>query len=89
MARSTPTFAIHADGFSRMVLLAGGMTPRRLGRLVQQLLEIDTYRMAALLGLPAAREASPCWPAPSANWPSWPMPSAAPTATPSRSCWTA
>ncbi|QNP61120.1 DUF3422 family protein [Paenacidovorax monticola] len=51
-------FAIHADGFSRMVLLAGGMTPRRLGRLVQQLLEIETYRMAALLGLPAAREAA-------------------------------
>ncbi len=48
-------FAIHADGFSRMVLLAGGMTPRRLGRLVQRLLEIETYRMAALLGLPAAR----------------------------------
>ncbi|HWP11022.1 MAG TPA: DUF3422 domain-containing protein [Ramlibacter sp.] len=51
-------FAIHADGFSRMVLLAGGMAPRRLGRLVQRLLEIDTYRMAALLGLPAAREAA-------------------------------
>jgi len=50
-------FAIHADGFSRMVLLAGGLPPRRLGRLVQQLLEIETYRMAALLGLPAAREA--------------------------------
>ena len=51
-------FAIHADGFSRMVLLAGSIAPRRLGRLVQRLLEIDTYRMAALLGLPAAREAS-------------------------------
>ncbi|MDP3620233.1 MAG: DUF3422 domain-containing protein [Ramlibacter sp.] len=51
-------FAVHADGFSRMVLLAASLTPRRLGRLVQQLLEIDTYRMAALLGLPAAREAS-------------------------------
>jgi uncharacterized membrane-anchored protein len=68
-------FAIHADGFSRMVLLAGSpdagppqvgsasegglrMSPRRLGRLVQRLLEIDTYRMAALLGLPAAREAA-------------------------------
>src|SRR6185436_18951143 len=51
-------FALHADGFSRMVLLAGSVTPRRLGRLVQQLLEIDGYRMAALLGLPAAREAS-------------------------------
>ena len=31
-------FALHADGCSRMVLLAGGMTPRRLGRLVQRLL---------------------------------------------------
>ena len=51
-------FAIHADGFSRMLVLAGGMTPRRLGRLVQRLLEIETYRMAALLGLPAAREVS-------------------------------
>jgi len=51
-------FAIHADGFSRMVLLAGSIAPRRLGRLVQRLLEIDTYRMAALLGLPAAREAA-------------------------------
>lgn len=51
-------FAMHADGFSRMVLLAGNMSPRRLGRLVQRLLEIETYRMAALLGLPAAREAT-------------------------------
>ena len=51
-------FAIHADGYSRMVLQADGLQPRRLGRLVQRLLEIDTYRMAALLGLPAARESS-------------------------------
>jgi uncharacterized membrane-anchored protein len=51
-------FALHADGFSRVVLLAGNLTQRRLGRLVQRLLEIDTYRMAALLGLPAAREAA-------------------------------
>lgn len=51
-------FAIHADGSSRMVLLADGLPSRRLGRLVQRLLEVDTYRMAALLGLPAARDAS-------------------------------
>ena len=50
-------FALHADGFSRMLVLAGNLSPRRLGRLVQRLLEIETYRMAALLGLPAAREA--------------------------------
>ena len=51
-------FALHADGYTRMVLLAGGMTPRRLGRLVPRLLEVETYRMAALLGLPAARDAA-------------------------------
>lgn len=51
-------FSMRADGFSRMVLLAGALSPRRLGRLVQRLLEIETYRMTALLGLPAAREAS-------------------------------
>lgn len=51
-------FAIQSDGFSRILIFVGDMTPRRLGRLVQRLLEIETYRMAALLGLPAAREAS-------------------------------
>jgi uncharacterized membrane-anchored protein len=51
-------FAIHADGASRMILRTGNMTQRRLGRLVQRLIEIETYRMAALLGLPAARAAS-------------------------------
>ena len=50
-------FAVHADGFSRVVVLAGDMAPRRLGRLVQRLLEIEAYRMAALLGLPPARQA--------------------------------
>ncbi|WP_077032794.1 DUF3422 family protein [Pelomonas sp. KK5] len=50
-------FAIHPDGFSRMLLLRGVLGPRRLGRIVQRLLEIETYRMAALLGLPQAREA--------------------------------
>jgi len=51
-------FQLHPDGYSRLVLLTGSLTPRRQGRLVQQLLEIETYRMAALLGVPAAREAS-------------------------------
>jgi uncharacterized membrane-anchored protein len=57
-ARVFTDFALHADGWSRMVLQAAHLTPRRLGRLVQRLLEIDTYRMAALLGLPAARESA-------------------------------
>ena len=52
-------FAIHADGYSRMLVKpSASVSPRRLGRLVQRLLEIETYRMAALLGLPAARKAA-------------------------------
>ncbi|TFY99829.1 DUF3422 family protein [Ramlibacter rhizophilus] len=50
-------FALHADGFTRMVLLAGDLPPRRLGWLVQQVIEIDSYRMMALLALPVARQA--------------------------------
>jgi len=44
------------DGFARVLLIADGMSPRRLGRAVQRLLEVETYRMMALLGLPMARE---------------------------------
>ena len=50
-------FAIHADGYSRMLVKpSDSISPRRLGRLVQRVLEIETYRMAALLGLPVARK---------------------------------
>ena len=52
-------FAIHADGYSRILVKpSDSISARRLGRLVQRLLEIETYRMAALLGLPAARKAA-------------------------------
>ena len=51
-------FSLLHDGFSRTCVLASDVPRRALGRLVQQLLEIETYCMAALLGLPEAREAS-------------------------------
>ena len=52
-------FAIHADGYSRILVKpSDSISARRLGRLVQRLLEIETYRMGALLGLPAARKAA-------------------------------
>ena len=52
-------FQIGPDGCSRMLLRVGQLSQRRLGRLVQRLLEIETYRMMALLGLPLARSAAP------------------------------
>jgi uncharacterized membrane-anchored protein len=57
--RAYTDFRIHADGFGRMILCDHRMTPRQAGRLVQRLLEIDTYRMMALLALPVARSLSP------------------------------
>jgi uncharacterized membrane-anchored protein len=50
---------IHADGYSRLVVHDQGMTPRQAGRMVQRLLEIDTYRMLALLALPVSRALAP------------------------------
>lgn len=52
-------FRIHDDGFSRLFVQDFGMTDRQAGRLVQRLLEIDTYRMLALLALPVAQELVP------------------------------
>lgn len=58
-AHAFTDFRIHTGGFGRMLVLDGGMTPRQAGRYVQRLLEIDTYRMLALLALPLAREIGP------------------------------
>jgi uncharacterized membrane-anchored protein len=47
------------DGFSRLLVLDRGMTPRQAGRMFQRLFEIDTYRLMALLTLPVAHELTP------------------------------
>jgi len=52
-------FRIHGDGFSRILMYDRKLAPRQAGRSVQRLLEIDTYRMMALLALPLARERAP------------------------------
>ena len=52
-------FRVRADGFSRFYVEDRGLTPRQAGRIIQRLLEIDTYRIMALLALPVARELAP------------------------------
>jgi uncharacterized membrane-anchored protein len=50
-------FRIHEDGFSRFaVIVHGPAGPRRIGRVAQRLIEIETYRALAMLALPVARE---------------------------------
>lgn len=50
---------VRADGFTRWYVIDRGMNRRQAGRMVQRLLEIDTYRMMALLALPVARALVP------------------------------
>jgi len=52
-------FRIDAKGFSRTLVVDGGLKPAQAGRLGQALLEVDMYRMLALLAFPVARELSP------------------------------
>lgn len=52
-------FQLFPDGFTRILVRDKGLSPSHAGRVVQRLLEIETYRMTALLGLPLAREAGP------------------------------
>jgi uncharacterized membrane-anchored protein len=53
-------FRIGGDGFERMLVLTQGATPEgRAGRISQRLLELETYRLMALRGLPVAKQLSP------------------------------
>ncbi|MCU0919091.1 MAG: DUF3422 domain-containing protein [Burkholderiaceae bacterium] len=52
-------FRIHADGFSRWLVLDHGLTQGQAGRTLQRLVEIEAYRSLALLALPIARRQTP------------------------------
>jgi uncharacterized membrane-anchored protein len=53
-------FQLRPTGFERvLVLCEPGTTPTRAGRVGQRLLEMETYRMMALRGLPVAKALSP------------------------------
>lgn len=50
------TFQPDTDGFTRLLIIDYGLTEGRLSRLIQRLLDIETYRMLAMLALPVARK---------------------------------
>ncbi|MEM1275938.1 MAG: DUF3422 domain-containing protein [Pseudomonadota bacterium] len=56
-AMALSDFRIHEGGFTRCALvLHSTRGPRRIGRTVQRLIEIETYKTLALLALPIARD---------------------------------
>ncbi|NVK75045.1 MAG: DUF3422 domain-containing protein [Oceanospirillaceae bacterium] len=50
------TFQLHSDGCGRFLIYNKGMSDSQLGRMVQRVVEIETYRLMALLALPMARK---------------------------------
>lgn len=52
-------FHVDDEGFVRLVVADRGLSPERGGALVQRLLELETYRVFALLSLPEARRLGP------------------------------
>lgn len=50
------TFRVHSDGFGRILVYNRGMSDSQLGRMIQRLIEVESYRLIALLGLPLARK---------------------------------
>ncbi len=53
------TLRLHPDGFSRYLLHNTGLNEFQVGRTIQRVLEIETYRIMALLGYPVAKR---IWP---------------------------
>lgn len=58
-ALTVTDFRIHDDGFSRILILNRDMPELQSGRVMQRLLEIETYRMMTLLALPVAQRIAP------------------------------
>lgn len=52
-------YQIHDDGFTRVLIHDFGLGARQRGRLVQRILEIETYGIMALLAYPLTREYGP------------------------------
>jgi uncharacterized membrane-anchored protein len=49
-------FRIKSDGFGRILIQDQGMSPRRAGRMIQRLIDVETYRILAMMAWPLARD---------------------------------
>ena len=59
LAAAATDFRQDGNGFTRIVVIDRGLGPARAGALTQRLIEIETYRTLALLGLPEAQRHAP------------------------------
>jgi uncharacterized membrane-anchored protein len=52
-------FKLHGDGFGRILIQNGDISEYQMGRLVQRIYEIETYRLLAQLPIPTAKRLAP------------------------------
>ena len=59
LAKAATDFRQDSDGLTRILVVDCGLGPSRAGALSQRLIEIETYRTLAMLGLPVAQALGP------------------------------
>jgi uncharacterized membrane-anchored protein len=52
-------FRLHSDGFGRFVVRNQGKSDEQMGRLTRRLIEMETYRLFAMMALPLAIQIAP------------------------------
>lgn len=52
-------FRLHSDGFGRFMVQNRGISDYQMGRLIQRIIELETYRLLAQLSLPLAKRIAP------------------------------
>ena len=58
-AQAYTDFKIHADGFSRFLVINKNLKSAQAGRLLQRLFEIEIYRVMALFAFPIVKQLAP------------------------------
>ena len=53
------SFRLHSDGFGRFLVYNLDLSDFQVGRTLQRLLDLETYRLLALLALPEAKDIGP------------------------------
>ena len=58
-AQAWTDFRLHQDGFSRVLVQDYDLQENQIGRVVQELFEMESYRILALMGFPEAESVNP------------------------------
>ena len=58
-AKLFTAFKLHGDGYGRFIIRNRGMNDEQMGQLARRLMEMETYRLLALISLPLAKEIGP------------------------------